>query len=184
MIKKLFVSAAFISLAALAQPALARDGGFLIGGSVGQAEIHISDPSGNKFDEEDFAWKIFGGYQFGGLLGVELGYVDFGSADTTFGNTRYNVDASGADVFAVLGLPIGPIRLFGKAGGIYWTGDTEVTTNGITQKIDGNDDDGLDLAAGLGLEVSIFSIAVRAEIEYFDINDDIIMGTLGASWTF
>jgi OOP family OmpA-OmpF porin len=181
MMKKLFVSTAFIALAAMAQPAFARDGGWLVGGSVGMAETHINDSSsGAKFDEEDFAWKVFGGYQFGGWLGVEAGYVDFGSIDTRFGSQRYEVDTYGVDAFAVVGLPIGPIRIFGKAGGIYWDGDVEL--NG--QKIPDNDDDGLDLAAGLGLEVNILSVAVRGEIEYFDINDDIIMWTVGASWTF
>ncbi|NQV86095.1 MAG: hypothetical protein HQ492_03360, partial [Woeseiaceae bacterium] len=65
------------------------ESGFFIGGSVGQANVELSDSDPVDplaFDEDDLGYKLFGGYnwQFTILsLGVEAGYVNFGkpSAD-------------------------------------------------------------------------------------------------------
>ena len=166
------------------QPAMAKDSGFFIGGSIGSGTVQAkgTNPvSGDfDFDESDFAWKIFGGYTFGSWLGIEGGYVDFGGGDGSFdisGDTA-KADVTGFDLFGVVGLPLGPIRIFGKLGGIYWDGDVKFS--------DGSkeDDDGFDIGGGLGLEISIASIAVRAEIEYFDALDDLYMASIGATWTF
>ena len=144
----------------LAQSAAAKDSGFYVGGSIGSGNVNIDDIN---FDESDFAWKLYGGLTLGSWLGVEGGYVDF------------NSDTGGIDAFAMVGLPLGPVRIFGKLGGIYWDSD-----------LPGNvgSDDGFDAALGVGLEFSLFSVAVRAEVEYFDALDDIYLATIGATWTF
>ncbi len=144
----------------LAQPAVAKDSGFYFGGSIGSATVNIDDID---FDESDFAWKLYGGYTLGSWLGIEGGYVDFNSS------------TSGFDAFAMAGLPLGPVRIFGKLGGIYWDSDV----NGNT-----GSDDGFDAGIGVGLEFSLFSVAMRAEVEYFDALDDMYLATIGATWTF
>ncbi|HEX5787466.1 MAG TPA: hypothetical protein VFY03_04765, partial [Woeseiaceae bacterium] len=40
------------------------DSGFYIGGSVGNAGTDLEFEDGTDFDEDDFAWKAFGGYNF------------------------------------------------------------------------------------------------------------------------
>lgn len=84
-----------MTLAALyaAPEALAKDAGFYIGGSVGSAKIEdkVSDIDEIEFDESDFAFKIFAGYQFNGVFALEGGYVDFGSPS----NSNVEVDGSG-----------------------------------------------------------------------------------------
>ena len=69
------------SLLALSGTAMA-DSGFYAGGSVGNTtlEVNFEDPieGGNfTFDESDFSWKVFGGFNFDLPvinLGVEGGY--------------------------------------------------------------------------------------------------------------
>ncbi|GIU09690.1 hypothetical protein TUM4261_18410 [Shewanella sp. c952] len=155
----------------------AKDEGLYFGASVGSASIEQSGSDADlgdfDFNENDFAWKLFGGYQFSGLLAIEAGYVDLGSPS----DSRASVDPYGLDVFAVAGIPLGPVRVFGKLGGIYWDADLEYIGKNISN-------DGLDLAAGIGLEFELGSIAVRGEVEYFDILDQTWMYTVGATITF
>ena len=150
-----------------AMPATAKDSGWYIGGSIGSAFIEEDSAS---FDENDFAWKAFGGLQLSGLLAIEGGYVDFGAPSSG----TLEVDPYGLDAFVVLGLPIGPIRAFGKLGGLYWDADVS----------GGNNDDGTSLAAGLGLELELASFGVRGEVEYFDALVGIYMVSVGATYTF
>lgn len=147
--------------------ASAKDKGFYFGGSIGSADVSVDNLN---FDENDFAWKAFAGYQLISLLAVEGGYVDFGAPSS--GGLK--VDTTGWDAFGVLGLPIGPLRLFGKLGAIYWDSDFS----------GGSNDDGTDLAAGAGLEFELFGLGVRGEVEYFDALDDIFMLSVGATYTF
>ncbi len=155
----------------------AKDEGLYFGASVGSASIEQSGSDYNlddfKFDENDFAWKIYGGYQFSGVLAIEAGYVDLGSPS----DLSTSVDPYGLDIFAVAGIPVGPVRIFGKLGGIYWDTDLKYFEEKIT-------DDGFDLAAGVGLEFELGSFAIRGEVEYFDILDKTWMYTVGATITF
>ena len=155
--------------------ALAKDEGFYIGAGAGIAGIELED---EDFDESDFAWKVFAGYQFNGLFAVEGGYRDLGTPDDnlpSFGNTE--VDPTGIDIYGVFGIPLGPVRAFGKAGVIFWDAD-------IDTEVGSGDDDGSDLGVGVGLEFEVLSIALRGEVEYFDIEDGVYMATLGATFTF
>jgi len=165
-LSKLIASSVLLALC-WAMPATAKDSGWYIGGSIGSATVEVDSVD---FDENDFAWKAFGGYQFGGLLAIEGGYVDFGKPS----DGPLNVDPYGLSAFAVLGLPLGPVRVFGKLGGLYWDVDAS----------DGSNDDGSDLAAGVGLEFELASFAIRGEVEYFDVADDIYMVSIGATYTF
>ena len=160
-----------------ASTALAKDDGFYVGASVGSATIkdRVSDVGDIGFDESDFAFKLFGGYQFNGLFAVEGGYVDFGKPS----DDLLKVDVYGIDAFGVVGLPIGPIRGFAKAGGIYWDAKASLRDTSLSAS-----DDGFDLAAGVGLDFEIVGIAVRGEIEYFDFADDVWMYSVGATFTF
>lgn len=155
----------------------AKDEGLYFGASVGSASIEQSgsdyDFDDFKFDENDFAWKIYGGYQFSGVFALEAGYVDLGSPS----DSLVSVDPYGLDVFAVAGIPVGPARIFGKLGGIYWDSDVTYIRENIS-------DDGLDFAAGVGLEFELGSFAIRGEVEYFDILDQTWMYTVGATITF
>ena len=161
------------------------DSGFYVGGSVGSAgiELDAGDPVNPViFDEDDFAWKAFGGYNFDLILlnlAIEGGYVDFGGPSADIGGTLFEVDADGLDLFGVLGVDLGPIGIFAKAGVIAW--DAEAAIDGV-----GSSDDGTDPAYGVGAKFGLGSFAIRIEYELFDIEDteDVAMISAGLVWTF
>ena len=169
---------AIVLALALSQAAFAKETGFYLGASIGGATVKQSgtdlDLDDFEIDDDDFAWKIFAGYQFNAIFAIEGGYRDFGKPESNLTKT----DLNGLDVFALAGLPLGPIRLFGKLGGVYWEGET--TISGI--KV--SDDDGFELGAGVGLDFELWKLAVRGEVEYFDVFDDTLMYTVGATFTF
>jgi len=150
------------------------DSGFYIGAGVGGAPVEVVD-----FDESDFAYKIFGGYNFGYVplvdLAVEASYVDFGSPS----NRNINVDINGFNAFGLVGLSFGPFGIFAKAGLISWDSKISIDTNRFN-------DDGVDPAYGIGARFQFGSLAVRAEYELYDLGSvsDISMVSASAVFTF
>jgi hypothetical protein len=169
----------------LFSPESEADSGFYLGGSVGQAGVEVEDTSGIQplsFDEEDFAWKAFGGYNFDLPvinLAIEGGYVNLGSPSGELLGLATKIDVEGIDVFGVLGINIGPLGVFAKYGMVSW--DAEITIEGISEAEDGSDP-----AYGIGAKIAIGSIDLRAEYEVFDIEDaeDVSMISVGLVWTF
>lgn len=160
------------------------DSGFYVGGSVGTAAVEVNDVDPDlDFDEDDFAWKVFGGYNIDAFvidLAVEGGYVDFGSPSDTLGGSDVALDLTGWDVFGLAGVELGPIGVFAKAGLIAWDGDA--TIDGVNA----GGDSGTDPAYGVGVRFSLWSAEIRAEYEYFDIDDtdDVSLLSAGIVWTF
>jgi outer membrane immunogenic protein len=166
-------------------PESKADSGFYLGGSVGQAGVEVQDTSGTQlliFDEDDFAWKAFGGYKFDLPvinLGVEGGYVNLGSPSGELEGVPVAIETDGFDVFGVAGIDIGPVGVFAKYGMISW--DAEFTVDGLSDAQDGSDP-----AYGIGATIGLGSIDIRAEYEVFDIEDaeDVSMVSVGLVWTF
>ena len=161
------------------------DSGFYLGGSVGTAgvEIDTGDPVNPiLFDEDDFAWKAFVGYNIDLPiidLGVEAGYVNLGGPSADVGGVQFAVDTDGFEAFGLLGFNLGPIGVFAKAGVIAW--DAEFSIDGVA-----GSDDGTDPAYGIGAKIGLGSLAFRLEYELFDIEDteDVAMISAGVVWTF
>lgn len=166
--------AAALALGASAGAWAVNDGPY-IGASVGQASFK-DDFQDIKLDEDDTGWKVFGGARWG-MLGFEGGYVDFGNPAIAGGTVKS--EASGFDAFGVLILPIGPLDLFGKFGGIWW--DAESRFDGTVVK-----DDGVDMAWGVGAGVRVGPVQIRAEYERFEIGnlDELSMISIGGAWIF
>jgi hypothetical protein len=155
----------------MSAPLMAVESGFYLGGSLGGATTEFE--SGNfKFDENDVAWKVFGGYHFLQFFAVEGAYRNLGSPS----NGIVKVEPSGFDVAGIAGLPLGPIYLFGKLGVIYWDADLS--------GLGSSSEDGTDYEVGIGASIDIWKIQLRAELEYFDIEEGAVMYTLGAAWRF
>jgi opacity protein-like surface antigen len=153
---------------ALCSPALA---GFYAGASYGNTTLKVEDP-GFSFDADDPSYKVFGGFRFLKFLGVEASYLDLGSPN----DGGVSIEATGWSAFGVGVLPLGPVGLFAKVGAI--ASETEITG--------GIDDSNTDPAYGVGAEFGISKIAIRAEYEFFDIQDtdDVYMISVGAAWRF
>ncbi|MEW6684516.1 MAG: outer membrane beta-barrel protein [Nitrospirota bacterium] len=157
------------------------DSGLYLGASLGSAGLDVSS-GGVSYDDNDVAYKIFGGYNFGLVplvdVAIEGSYVDFGSAEGSVSGSGVETSVTGVDAFGLVGVSMGPVSLFGKVGAIYWDG--EMSALGQTA-----DDSGTDPAYGLGLQFQLLSIAIRAEYELFTLDEvDIGLASLGASYTF
>ncbi len=174
------------STAAVAGPAKR---GVYIGGSIGQSNVESdvqnpSLPDVGSFDESDFAWKLYGGYNwvlaktFG--FGIEGGYVNFGSpSDTVLAVLPVKIEPTALDLFATLGFDIGPVGIFGKVGYAWW--DVDVSVDNATFS-----DDGSDPVYGVGARFNLWSLEIRGEYEFFDVDDvdDLALWTIGVVWRF
>jgi hypothetical protein len=164
------------------------DSGPYIGGSVGSVTIQAEVPDENlgevfEFDENDFAWKAFGGYNFDLAvvdLAIEGGYVDLGSPSGDLLGSSVDLDVTGWDVFGLVGINLGPVGLFAKAGMISWDADATIDA------IDAGSDDGTDPAYGIGARFTLGTLEIRGEYEYFDIDsaEDVYMLSAGLVFNF
>jgi hypothetical protein len=182
MLRKTLLAIVALAILVAGQSALAVEGGFYLGGSLGGATSKLTvfnpDQADFKFDETDFAWKVYGGYHFLQFFAVEAAYRDFGSPSTTVPPTgSAKIDQTAADVSGLVGLPLGPLFLFGKLGVVFWDADYSVDGNKSS-------DSGPDFSTGIGASLDITRIRLRGEIEYFDIGDHTLMYTVGAAWLF
>lgn len=172
----------------LAEPAYA-DSAAYIGGSVGDATVQVDVPEEDEigdvfeFDESDFAWKAFGGFNFDLAvidLAIEGGYVDLGAPSGRVADTEIEVDVTGWDLFGLAGIELGPIGVFAKAGMISWDADTTIEAIGT------GGDDGTDPAYGIGARFNLGSLEIRGEYEYFDIDtaEEVYMLSAGVAFAF
>ncbi len=165
----------------------AADSGFYLGGSLGSTGIELEIDEGfagpQTFDEDDFSWKLFGGYNFAlgdvVTLGIEGAYADLGGPSTEILNLPVGLNATSFNVFGTLGFDIGPVGIFGKAGYASW--DVEAFLDDIRI-----DDDGSDPVYGLGLRLMLGSVELRGEFEIYDISDvqDVAMASVGIAFRF
>ena len=189
MVRKLALGALLAPLLA-AGSAFAVEPGFYIGGGVGQANVDkdASDfgykgNSSFSVDDESSAWKAYVGYNWSVLswlsVGLEGGYKDFGNFRTDINGEKLRVDPTGWDGFLVGTVPIGPVDLFAKVGGISIKQDV----NYLGQQ---DDDDDSQLAYGVGLAYNVGHLGFRVEAEGFDDNemDDFYMVTAGLTYHF
>ncbi len=174
---RLSLSASAILMVLLfATPAMAVDQGFYLGGSVGGATTQISD-EGIDFDENDFAWKIYGGYHFLQFFAVEAAYRNFGAPSTEILGSKLEVEPTGFDVAALVGVPLGPVYLFGKISALRWDADASFEGESLSE-------DGTDVGAGIGLSLDVARVRLRGEVEYFDVEDGVLMYSVGGAWLF
>ena len=182
--------ASFLGLVVLGlSPAVFAESGPFIGASVGTATVsaNLADPidpgfADINFDEDDFAWKVYGGYAFDLPVldfGLELGYFDLGSPSVDVLGQELGIAVTGYSAFALAGVNLGPVGLFIKGGIASWDADL------VIADLRGSES-GSDPAYGVGLRFTFASLEVRGEYEVFDIADadDVFMATLGLVWRF
>ncbi len=155
------------------------ESGWYLGASVGNSDLGFQNTDIGNIDinDSDTGFKIFTGVKFT-VLAAEFGYVDFGS----IGSDSDSVDLSGFSGFGVLSMGLGPVEVFGKAGGFIWDAEGDFDT--LDEKYD---EDGFDPAVGIGAAFNLGGMGVRAEYEYFDIGefDKVSMLSVGATlWLF
>jgi len=192
---KLAMALSAISLAAV-PAAFAQQqeevSGFYLGAGAGQFNAQIDDVDQldntvDNWDEDDTAYKVFGGYRLNRFLAFELDYINLGkpSGDVVPG---FNVDSS-VDGFApyVVGtLPLGPyFELYGRAG-YYFYDATTAMTDTLDNRVE-FDEESEDFVYGAGIGANIGEkFNLRFEYEKYDIQglDDADALWLTAAWRF
>jgi hypothetical protein len=162
------------------------DSGFYLGGSLGRSFLESDIPDAGEgsleFDDGASAWKGFAGFNIDAFvidLAIEGGYVDFGAPSDRVAGNDVEFDLTGWDVFGLAGVELGPVGVFAKAGFIDWSADLSLNGSRI------GSDSGTDPAYGIGARFSLFSAEVRAEYEYFDVEEtDVSLVSVGVVWTF
>lgn len=155
---------------------MAADNGIYLGASVGDANIDI-DQGIAQVDSDDTGFKFIAGIRPLDWFAVEASYVNFGEAED--GPLAANAD--GISAFGVFFIPAGPVDVFVKGGLVSF--DTTIEVDGLG---DIYREDGTDLAYGVGVQVRLLSLGLRAEYEKFDIDDveDANMLSIGVTYTF
>lgn len=190
MIARGLVAATVVVLIFAAGPASAKNG-FYVGGSFGQTTLKIDNLSLdlNEFDykADSTSYKIILGYRFMGFLAVEGSYLDFGQLKDSYDGeddpVGIGTDLKGFDAFAMGMLPLGIADLFAKVGLVSWDADIQAAIGSI---VEFDTESGTDLVFGIGAQLRFKGLAVRAELEYFDISeaDSVYLISVGATYTF
>ena len=169
------LAAAALAAAASAQ-ATDNESGFYAGAGVGTFDVKIDDVDDvttkiERYDSDDTAYKVFGGWRMNPYLSFELAYVNLGSpTDEILPDTRLTVETDGIAPYVVGTLPIGDwFEVFAKAG-YYWYDVSARVNSPLGNTSDKTSDDNFTWSAGLG--VNIFEhVNVRLEYEQFDFEN-------------
>lgn len=157
-----------------------------VGVSAGESKFHRDCEHTNFFDcdQKDSAWKAYVGGQFNRILGLEVGYNDFGKMRSSGGDTK----AWAIPVTLNIGAPIGRFDLFGKIGGVY--GHTEVNAAPSTFAPTGTKT-GWDWTAGVGADFRVTpNFDIRADYDRYRMDfvgagsKDIDMLSAGVQFRF
>ncbi len=179
-----------VTVLACMADARAAESGFYIGGSIGQASMELPSDPNFVFDEEDTAWKLFGGYNFdlGKLdLGVEVGYANLGEPRIGDATAFVGFETTAIEAFGVASLEAGPVDLFAKLGIVSWDAGIVIAGTDVPPEFWFSDSDtGTDAAYGLGVQWQLNQFGIRAEFEGFDIpdTDSVYMWSLGVTYSF
>ncbi|MEQ1803662.1 MAG: OmpA family protein [Gammaproteobacteria bacterium] len=140
----------------------------------------------NNLDDSSAGFKLFGGYRFNQLFGVEGAYHNFGDFEEDLDPPNPGGDAKAElDGFSVAGMLFAPLasedlELYAKGG--YYFFDQEVVVDNAV--VGNNSPSGLLLGAGSRFSISD-QFAIRAEADWFDIDDgDLWSLNLGFEYLF
>ncbi|MBC7621412.1 MAG: OmpA family protein [Candidatus Saccharibacteria bacterium] len=165
-----------------------------VGANAGQSMANIDDPRivkgllGSGFtsviiseSNRDTGYKVFGGYQFSNNFAIEGGYFDlgqFGFTATTVpvGTLNGNIKLRGVNVDLVGSVPLTQnFSVLGRVGANYAQARDTFTGTGAVVVLNPNPGAyDTQPKLGLGLQYALSeSVAVRAEVERYRVNDAI-----------
>jgi OOP family OmpA-OmpF porin len=162
--------------ALVAAPAAAQssdESGLYVGGSLGGSQY--KDTCKNLFipcDDQDAAWRIFGGYQFNRNWALELGYGDFGEAHGSGpipagGNATFRTHSYAFDLTGIGSLYLTQrLSLFGRLGAYMGRTTRDIEFTNFPNVNEAKTNSGLTYGAGLGYNLG--PLGVRAEWQRYD----------------
>jgi len=167
-----------IAIAIVAVPVSAADRGLYLGAGLGLASFDAAafnpDYEDLWFEEDNFGFRVFGGYRIMKYLAVELTYNDFGTilkreVSSTLIRQRFSVGIDSWDASVVGMLPLGAkASLFAKVGAASWNADILITLNEVPEE---ESLSGTELIAGAGVDFVFKKVGMRAEIDWLQIAD-------------
>jgi OmpA-OmpF porin, OOP family len=168
-VNRLLVFVAFLTAAAAVQ---AQDGGFYLGGALGQSKFkEWCDTGGSTITfasckDTDTAWKVLGGYRFNRYIAAEASYVDWGEVTASTATAQVAAEQYSYGLAVMGTLPLGErFELFGKVGFLM----TEQETRRITPNPSTFKRDETELHYGLGAKYAFTkNWALRGEWENTD----------------
>jgi len=126
--------------------------GYYLGGAIGQSDASSFCGGASGCENNDTAWKLFGGYKLLEKVSVEGAYLNLGDIR----KDGQSSDVQGYGGYAVGALPVTEkFEALAKVGGVYWKSDNS----------DGNES-GFSLAYGVGAKMTLNETTkLRAEWE-------------------
>ncbi len=195
--RKSLIAATAAVAAFIGFSAHAADNGIYLGGSIGQSSVETSDRIQDpdlgineklKYSTTTTGYKLIAGWRFIDWMSIEANWVDLGTGDDGVANIdgdklKAEIGLDGWTLSALGFVPIGPVDLFARVGAFGW--DSSATLKGFGERVKGSDD-GVDLTYGIGAQFRVWSLAIRAEYEIFDVSDfdRTDMFSVGVTWTF
>ncbi|MES2354590.1 MAG: porin family protein [Pseudomonadota bacterium] len=99
-----------------------------VGASAGKADFDVDCVATFSCDEKDTGFKVYTGGVIQNIFGLELSYVDLGSAERAGGKTH----ARGVDLSLIANAPLAEhFSIFGKVGTTYGWTKTEASAPGV-----------------------------------------------------
>lgn len=158
-----------------------------VGASGGESKFDSQCHNTNVFkcDRRDTAWRVYAGGQMNRILGLEVGYTDFGRVNASGGETK----AWAVPITLTAGVPLGErFRVFGKAGGLYSRTDVNVDLNDTFSERGDRNGWGWTYGAGASFGVTP-NLHIRADIDRYKMDfvggrRDVDMVSAGVQWNF
>jgi len=191
---KLKLAAAVAALSVATVPAAFADenAGWYLGGGIGQFNAQIDDfdevdNTVDDWDNDDTAYKLFGGYRLNKVLAFELDYINLGEPSGAV-VPGVNLDAAvdGFAPYVVATLPLGNFfEVYARLGYFFYD-----ATLGVENEFDNRvefDEESEDVVYGAGVGANIGEkLNIRFEYEKFDLEglDDTDSLWLTAAWRF
>ncbi|HEU5442296.1 MAG TPA: hypothetical protein VFU61_00630 [Steroidobacteraceae bacterium] len=167
--------------------ATAADSGLYIGAGYVRAQVNdVFGNTGYGFKIDDNAWKAILGFRPIPPFAVEANYVDLGHQSRRLlgGSPNSHADTRAFDIFGVGLLPLGPVDIYGKAGGARWTlsGNLQGPGNALFAL----DRNGTSFVWGAGIQAHWGPIGARLEYEHFQMpyTDGARLYTAAVTFTF
>jgi OOP family OmpA-OmpF porin len=157
-----------------------------IGASGGESKFEANCRNTNVFqcDQRDTAFRVYAGGQMNRVLGLEVGYTDFGRIRASGGETN----AWAVPIVLTAGFHADRWSVFGKAGGLYSRTDVNVDLNDTFSAR--GDRNGWGWTYGAGATFGITpNLHLRADVDRYQMDfaggrRDVDMISGGVVWRF
>jgi hypothetical protein len=170
-------------------PATAADTGLYVGAGYVRAQVNnVFGTTDYNFRIDDNAYKVIVGFRPIPPFAVEANYVNLGhQSSALLGGGYYpfrHADSRAFDIAGVGLLPLGPVDLFGKAGGARWT--LSADTPGPNNTLFALNRSGTSFLWGAGVQGHWGPLGARLEYEHFQMpyTDGARLFSADATFTF